>query len=232
MRKLLLTSAAVFALTASPSMLLAQNAPAGDEVQTPAESTSPRPVPPPTSPGPTATGPSATSTGVNSGGQTSGQGSSTAGTQGGPATAQQRSVYSGWPADRRGEFDALPAEQQTYYWTLSQDQQEGFWALTPDQRTRLFNMSPEQRQSAWRSIMQQLQGQDSTSPMGQSSQPGTAGSNTAGSTQGSANMPANQAQPAGIGGGTAAPPPAEAMNKDYPVCSRTVQDSCRNPGGK
>jgi hypothetical protein len=25
-------------------------------------------------------------------------------------------------------------------------------------------------------------------------------------------------------------PPAEAMNKTYPVCSRTVTDSCRNPG--
>ena len=27
-------------------------------------------------------------------------------------------------------------------------------------------------------------------------------------------------------------PPAEAMSKTYPVCSRTVKDSCRNPGGK
>lgn len=25
-------------------------------------------------------------------------------------------------------------------------------------------------------------------------------------------------------------PPAEAMNKVYPVCTRTRQDSCRNPG--
>jgi hypothetical protein len=29
---------------------------------------------------------------------------------------------------------------------------------------------------------------------------------------------------------TLPPPPAAAMEKDYPVCSRTVQDSCRNPG--
>jgi hypothetical protein len=26
-------------------------------------------------------------------------------------------------------------------------------------------------------------------------------------------------------------PPAEAMNKDYPLCSATVSDDCRNPDG-
>jgi hypothetical protein len=26
--------------------------------------------------------------------------------------------------------------------------------------------------------------------------------------------------------------PSGAMNKSYPTCSRTVQDSCRNRGGK
>jgi len=26
------------------------------------------------------------------------------------------------------------------------------------------------------------------------------------------------------------PPPAADMNKSYPVCSRTMQDSCQNPG--
>lgn len=30
--------------------------------------------------------------------------------------------------------------------------------------------------------------------------------------------------------GNLAPPPASAMNKAYPVCSRTVQDNCQNPG--
>lgn len=25
-------------------------------------------------------------------------------------------------------------------------------------------------------------------------------------------------------------PPASALNKDYPVCSRTIQDECQNPG--
>lgn len=210
MRKLLLTSAAAFTLTASPSVLLAQNAPADGEMQTPSDSTSARPT--------------ATSTS-----QGTSQGTSPGPTESG-ATAQQRSIYSGWPAERRGEFDALPTEQQTYYWTLPQEQQEGFWALTPDQRARLYNMSPEQRQSAWQSIMQQLQGQDSMSPAGQPAQPGAGAPDTG--TQASGNMPVTPAQPAGADRGALTPPAAEAMNKDYPVCSRTVQDSCRNPGGK
>jgi hypothetical protein len=31
--------------------------------------------------------------------------------------------------------------------------------------------------------------------------------------------------------GNMTPPPAMAMNKSYPVCSRTVTDNCRNRGG-
>lgn len=37
------------------------------------------------------------------------------------------------------------------------------------------------------------------------------------------------ANPAVVGGNMTPPPPASAM-KDYPLCSRSVQDSCINPG--
>jgi len=30
--------------------------------------------------------------------------------------------------------------------------------------------------------------------------------------------------------GNLTPPPQSAMNKSYPVCSRTLQDNCQNPG--
>lgn len=30
--------------------------------------------------------------------------------------------------------------------------------------------------------------------------------------------------------GNLTPPPADAQNRTYPVCSRTVQDNCQNPG--
>lgn len=44
-------------------------------------------------------------------------------------------------------------------------------------------------------------------------------------------MPADPSYQAGPYKGALTPPPAEAMNKEYPLCSKTVQDSCRNPGG-
>jgi hypothetical protein len=30
--------------------------------------------------------------------------------------------------------------------------------------------------------------------------------------------------------GNLAPPPVSVLNRDYPVCSRTIQDECQNPG--
>jgi hypothetical protein len=44
-------------------------------------------------------------------------------------------------------------------------------------------------------------------------------------------MPADPSYNAGAYKGALSPPPADAMNKTYPVCSRTVQDSCRNRSG-
>lgn len=45
-------------------------------------------------------------------------------------------------------------------------------------------------------------------------------------------MPADPSYNAGPYKGALTPPPAEAMAKSYPVCTRKLQDSCRNPGGK
>ena len=44
-------------------------------------------------------------------------------------------------------------------------------------------------------------------------------------------MPADPSYNAGPYKGALTAPPAEAMNKTYPVCTRKIQDSCRNPGG-
>ena len=43
--------------------------------------------------------------------------------------------------------------------------------------------------------------------------------------------PADPAYRAGPYKGALTPPPPEAMNKVYPVCTKKRQDSCRNPGG-
>lgn len=45
-------------------------------------------------------------------------------------------------------------------------------------------------------------------------------------------MPADPSYQANPYKGAMTAPPAEAMNKTYPLCSRTVQDNCRNRGGK
>ena len=45
-------------------------------------------------------------------------------------------------------------------------------------------------------------------------------------------MPADPGYNAGPYKGALTPAPTEAMNKDYPVCTKKVQDSCRNPGSK
>ncbi len=45
-------------------------------------------------------------------------------------------------------------------------------------------------------------------------------------------MPADPGYAAGPYKGALSPPPPEAMNKVYPVCTRTLRDSCRNPGTK
>jgi hypothetical protein len=44
-------------------------------------------------------------------------------------------------------------------------------------------------------------------------------------------MPADPSYAAGPYKGALTPPPPEAMNKVYPWCTRTLQDSCRNRGG-
>ncbi len=43
-------------------------------------------------------------------------------------------------------------------------------------------------------------------------------------------MPADPTYNAGPYKGALTPPPVQAMNKDYPICTSRLQDSCINPG--
>jgi hypothetical protein len=50
---------------------------------------------------------------------------------------------------------------------------------------------------------------------------------------GSVTVNANPGAPAVVirdNPGNLTPPPASALNKTYPVCTRTLQDNCQNPG--
>ena len=150
-------------------------------------------------------------------------------------TAEQTTMYESWPEDRRTDYDTWPAEQQVYYWELVPDQREGYWALTADQRGRLYAMTPAQRQAAWQSIMAQMNGQTPPTPANQANPPGQGVPTTGVPNPQAANQavqPAMPADPSYQGGpykGAATPPPADAMNKEYPICGATVQDSCINP---
>ncbi|HKX79611.1 MAG TPA: hypothetical protein VJM34_13920 [Novosphingobium sp.] len=143
-------------------------------------------------------------------------------------TPEQQAAYDAWPADRRTDYETWPNDYQVYYWTLEPDYQTGYWTLTPEQRTQIHGMTPEQRTQAWASITQQLQANPPSSEPASPTPPNPA----------TANSPVPPAQPndptyhAGPYKGALTAPPPEAANKTYPVCSKTVTDSCRNPGGK
>lgn len=152
-------------------------------------------------------------------------------------TPEQQAQYDAWPEQQRTDYDAWPAEYQIYYWSLTADQQQGYWALTPEQREQIYKMAPAQRELAWKSVVDQMKGlaagpaQVQANPKGPGTPiTGAPAPQTAGQPVPPA-MPADPDYQAGPYKGALTPPPASAMNKEYPVCSKTVQDSCRNPGG-
>ena len=143
-------------------------------------------------------------------------------------TPEQKTLYDSWPVERRADYDTWPQDYQVYYWSLEPDQQTGYWALSPEQRKQVYDMTPEQRTQAWASITQQLQANPPSAEPASPTPPNPA----------TADSPVPPAQPqdpnynAGPYKGALTAPPAEAANKTYPVCSKTVTDSCRNPGGR
>lgn len=152
-------------------------------------------------------------------------------------TPEQQAIFDAWPADKKADYATWPQAYKDYYWSLKAEQQTGYWALTADQRGQVYKMTPEQREIAWTSILQQLAGNTPTTPPGQANPPGpgmpTTGvpnPQTAEQTVRPA-MPADQSYQGGPYKGALTPPPAAAMNKDYPVCTKTVTDGCRNRGG-
>jgi len=244
LRKILMAGAAALALATAPSVLLAQDA--STTMQPPADSTSPEPAAPGSDTTEPAPAPNGTTT-VTTTDTTIARPPEQAGSAGTrmaqknkphAMTVQQKTVYATWPSTRRTDYEAWPVDYQTYYWTLTPEQQEGYWALTNDQRGQIYKMTPEQRATAWTAIQQQLAGQMPTTPPGQANPPGpgvpTAGVPNPQSADQAARpaMPADQSYQGGPYKGALTPPPAAAMDKNYPVCSKMVTDGCRNRGGK
>ncbi|MFM5893347.1 MAG: hypothetical protein ACKOQM_02815 [Novosphingobium sp.] len=153
-------------------------------------------------------------------------------------TSAQQTDYNSWTAEQRSSYDSWPGAYQTYFWTLTPAQMTGWWRLSAEQRTQMMAMTPEQQAATWTSVEAQLTGQPApavvqANPVGSNDAPVATPPNPP-----MADSPVAPAQPAdpsyqaGPYKGALTPAPAEAMNKTYPVCTRKLQDSCRNPGGK
>ena len=156
-------------------------------------------------------------------------------------SADQTTSYNGWEAAQRTAYDAWPVDYQTYYWTLSPTQMRGWWILNDTQRKQIFDMTPAQRASMWTSIEgQMIAGSAGPSgaapvqanPVGSDAAPTMAPDPATADTAVAPTMPADPSYQAGPYKGAMSAPPAEAMNKVYPLCTKTLRDSCRNRGGK
>ena len=211
MRKSLLAGCAALAMLAVPATTQAQSAPETEDAAMPAEMPA----------GPAAAPASAMPT-----------------SQGAALTPAQKAVHDGWTPQQKADYASWPNDYKVYYWTLNADQQKGYWALTGEQRGQIYKMTPEQRQIAWNSVVQQMKGETPATPAGQANPPGE-GMPTAGvpdpqaaSQAARPAMPADENYQGGPYKGALTPPPATAMEKNYPKCSKTVTDSCVNRGGK
>ncbi len=155
-------------------------------------------------------------------------------------TTEQKGQYDGWPADLKAKYDAWPSAQQEYFWSLNADQQKGWWAMNDTQRGQVYAMTPDQRAQIWPSIVAQVQGRASASASASatgSTPPAPTADPSSAMASNSAAAPAPmQGSDSGMSGTAMANNGQYASNTDatpkkYPVCSRTVTDSCRNRNG-
>ncbi len=156
---------------------------------------------------------------------------------------EEQSQMDAWPAEQKSKYAAWPANQQEYFWTLDEGQQKGWWALTDEQRGQVYAMTPEQRAQVWPSITAQVNGQSASAagtvpaqPM--QDKPGSTGimADAGGAQSAMIDAEPGSEQTAGASAGAStgaemASNAGTASPKDYPLCSKTIKDSCRNRGG-
>jgi hypothetical protein len=140
-------------------------------------------------------------------------------------TTEQQVTYDTWPPDRQTVYTTWVPVSQEYYWTLTPAQADAYWLLTDEQRNKIYVMTPAQRTIAWQSIERQLAGAQTANEANAAVPPVT-------ETTVATRLTADGQEQAVVTTSTsnAVPPPAQALNKSYPLCSKTVQDSCQNRG--
>ena len=112
--------------------------------------------------------------------------------------------------EQQAAMTGWPMDKQTMFKTWPADYQAYFWTLTPDQQTGYWALTNQQRGQ-----IQQMTPEQRMAAW-QAIQAQLAG------------QPVPMAQSAPMTETVA--PATEAMNKTYPLCSKTVQDSCQNRG--
>jgi len=172
--------------------------------------------------------------------------------------AAQKAAYDTWPAEYQAYFWSLTPSQQKGWFALTDAQRKQVYEMPPASRAQAWvsieqqmagatppsasaappsattaappdaAAAPPPGESDAAAAPEQIQANPtgSTEAVDPSPDPATAGSSVAPS------MPADPSYNAGPYKGALSAPPADAMNKTYPVCSRTLQDNCRNRNGR
>lgn len=154
-------------------------------------------------------------------------------------TADQQTQFGSWSEDQRTAYRGSTQAVRDYYWTLTPTQRTGWWRMTEEQRGQVFALDPAGRVGVWKSIEAQVAGaapeaaapvqQVQANPIGEGVPSDTPPNPETAATAVPPAMPADPGYQAGPYKGALTEAPAQAMNKVYPLCSRTVMDSCINP---
>lgn len=167
--------------------------------------------------------------------------------------ASQKTAYDSWSAEYQAYFWSLTPSQQKGWFALSDDQRKQVYEMPPASRAAVWASIEQQLAGAAPPAAMTAPSPDAAAappPMDddasaqaapveqvQANPPGAGPASDTPPDPATADTPVPPAQPADPGyhagpyKGALTEPPADAMNKTYPVCSRKVQDNCRNPGG-
>lgn len=167
----------------------------------------------------------------------------------------RRSQYEAWPENTRTYYWTLDADQQRGWWLLNDDQRMRIMAMTPEQQAQTWASINQQLQGTApppaapppanpgmtppdgampppaQSRSQAPMTGSTPGAMGDTTSPATAPATAAARSTAVRNMAGNPGSVRWTDNTVMqqVPPPPQG---EYPVCTATRRDSCRNPGGQ
>lgn len=165
-------------------------------------------------------------------------------------TDEQRTAYRGWTQPTRDYYWSLTPTRQTGWWRMTEEQRGQVFALDAAGRANAWKSieaqvaaapapapagasapaatdQPAQADAAPDAAAPVQQAQ--ANPTGEGAPSATPPNPQSAEAAVPPAMPSDPGYHAGPYKGAMTEPPAQAMNKEYPLCSRTVTDSCINP---